>query len=98
MLLKPNPVPSRHFTRLAGVLVAEASDLGREPFGRVYDDACDAGLTIVSERTGREVVFYVEREVRDAERELLYHVLLPTPESVRRVGCSPSLTVHVFND
>jgi hypothetical protein len=36
----------------------------------VYDDAIDEGFTIVSKRTGKEVVFRKERLVKDAEGDI----------------------------
>lgn len=30
--------------------------------GRVYDDACDVGFIIVSERTGSQVLFVLDKE------------------------------------
>lgn len=95
MILKPSPVSTRHFTNVPAenVLVAEMSDLG-VPFGRVFDDACDEGLTLVSHRTGREVVYAIQEEKRDAEGDLLYWELAP-------VGTGPTFrppNVRIFND
>lgn len=101
-LLNPSLVSSDRFTVTddgrasdGGVLmVAELSDLGREfRFGRVWDDACDVGLTIVSTRTGRQVVFAIEHEERDREGELLWIDLLPANRADRGTA-----RVRLYND
>lgn len=96
-LLTPNPVSTSRFTYdpASRKFVAEASDLGRgEPFGRVYDDACDVGLTLVSATTGRSIVFAVARENRDREGEVVSWDLVPAFYQSHGRG----LTVRVFND
>ncbi len=51
--------------------VAEMSDFnGAAPFTRLYDDSCDAGLTLRSAKTGREVVCFLAGEDRNGEGEL----------------------------
>jgi hypothetical protein len=90
-LLKPRPTTSRRFSLIDGKLVAEMSDVG--PLGRVWDDACDEGLTVVSHRTDREVVYAVESYHRDAEGELMYVDLLPAKLGERHLP-----TVRLFND
>lgn len=100
MILKPSPVSLRHFTRVAGLrsgggmLVAEVSDFGRGfAFERVYDDACDEGLTVVSHHTGREVVYGVEHVERDPEGDLLFWKLRPASPRERDLP-----TITIFND
>lgn len=96
-ILSPSPIRSDRLTCSSGLLVAEMSDLGPGfRFGRVWDDACDEGLTVVSVRTGRQVVFAVEHEERDREGELLFIDLLPADRRVQREF--PSLRVRLFND
>lgn len=94
--LTPNPVPSSLFTFTTDdgvqMLVSELSTVGR--LGRVYDDACDVGLTVVSQRTGRKVVYSVQREHRDArEGELLWLDLTPANPAERNLPL-----VRLFND
>lgn len=52
-------------------LSADISDLSgggaKQVFGRIYADACDEGLTLVSHKTGQEVRMAVSRTVRDNE-------------------------------
>jgi len=98
MILRPLPVKSSQFTwiREERRFVAEISDLGGQ-FGRVYDDACDEGLTLVSSQdSGRQdVVFAIDREECDAEGDVLYWDLVPASLALRsRVP----FTVRVFND
>lgn len=93
MILKPSPVSTEAFTYSAedNLLTAEISTLG-VPFGRVFDDACDEGVTLVSHRTGRKVVYSVVGEER-ADGDLLYWDLRPV------AATTPGLpNVRIFND
>lgn len=81
-ILRPPSVCSSHFSMVEGALVAEVSDLGpRFSMGRVYDDAADEGLTVVSKRTGAEVVFAVERYVEREGETLAWELVSVTPGS-----------------
>lgn len=65
MVLHPTPVSTRQFTLDGATFVAEISDFGPGfKFGQVYDDACDEGITLVSQWTGAEIVFAVHHEER----------------------------------
>lgn len=97
MILQPTLVSTERFTYVPAenMFVTEASDLGLGhgiDFGRVYDDACDVGLTLVSHRTGTRVVFAIEHEER-RDGDLLYWDLRPADRS--KWGCG---TVRIFND
>lgn len=75
-ILKPAPVSIRQFSfsKDTQTFSAEISSTGG--LGRVYDDACDTGLTVIGE--GREVVFVVHEEHRDSEGDLTHWDLLST--------------------
>lgn len=95
-VLRPTPVSTDRFTYLKDehLLVAEISDLGRGfAFGRVYDDACDEGLTLVSHRTGRTAPYAVDRVDRDGDGELMGWTLLPA-----RVRDADLPLVQIIND
>ena len=98
MILSPAPVSTDRFSFDLNdrVFTAELSDLGRDfRFGRVYDDACDVGLTLVSTRTGRRVVFAIENEIRDREGELLWIDLRPADlREAQILRCN----IRLFND
>jgi hypothetical protein len=79
-------------------LIADVSDLGVDPFERVYGDACDVGIRIVSVRTGRSVMFVVHQEVRDAEGDILYWILKAVRDPRQQEPVLQLLTVKVFND
>jgi len=85
------------WSRTDNLLVAEMSTLqgnGLIGFARVYDDACDQGMTIRSARTGREVPFAVTHtEIRDGDT--LYWDLEPVDAAGRVVyDCK----ARIFND
>lgn len=69
MRLRPAPVPMAQFSYHARTRQFIGEISSTHGFGRVWDDACDEGLTIVSP-TGREIVFVVGATVRDAEGEI----------------------------
>jgi hypothetical protein len=95
-VMRPAPVPSTRFLWIAQEqrFVAEASDLGRQFFGRVYRDACDVGLTLISRHDGSELVFVVDHE-EWREGDILWWDLVPADTVDRR---RVSFTVRVFND
>jgi hypothetical protein len=73
MILRPSLICSTYFAYSAGTktFATEASDLPQGfDLNRVYDDAIDEGFTIVSKRTGTEVVFRKDRLVKDAEGDI----------------------------
>jgi hypothetical protein len=88
--LRPAPVSTRQvlYDAQRRLFVADISDT--HGFGRVYDDACDEGLTLVSHLTGKEVVFAVWNEARDGEGGVQYWLLRATDGS--------GLTLKLFND
>jgi hypothetical protein len=69
---------------------AEDSDLPRP--SRIWDDACDTGYTLVSARTGKEVIVAITSEMR-RDGDILYWVLQPIARNERDM-----FTVHIFND
>lgn len=93
--LRPTPVSTRSITfdRDANLLVAEMSSLRNPSFDRVFDDACDVGLTVVSHWTDREVVYALENEVRDGEGDLMYWDLIPANRAEQFLP-----TLRIFND
>jgi hypothetical protein len=92
-ILKPTPlVPMSVFTSHEGILCADMSDLGHMPLGRVYDDACDVGFTLIT--AGREVVYVERTSRRDSEGDLLWTEF--TPADRRDRSHSPDL--RLYND
>ena len=94
MILTPPAVSTENLMWHAetSTFVAEASDLG-VGFGRVYDDACDVGLTLVSRYVDRQpIVMVVNHEERDADNDVLYWDLVSA--DFKPIG----FTVRVYND
>ncbi len=94
MILKPSPISADRFFYHAAerTFCADLSDLGHGfNFGQVYDDACDVGLTLVSPRTGKEIVFAISGE-KKRDGELLWIDLVPADFTDKR------FTVRLFND
>ena len=81
---------------------AEASMLtrgGRVPlFQRIYQDACDEGLELVSAKTGKIAKFVVEETKRDLEGDLQYWKLIPTADTKRTMPELSGVTIVIYND
>ena len=92
-VLRPTPVSTRDLSYKAktGIFTAEASSIPRP--GRVYDDACDLGFTVISHLSLNKVVFVEHAEKRDAD-DLLYTDYLPVAER----GWVRPVLLRVFND
>jgi len=70
---------------------AEASDLqGLRYCGQVWDDSCDAGFVMVSEKTGKEVPF-VLCHTEFSDGDLLYW-------DFTSFGITPEVRARIFND
>lgn len=95
MTLHPTPVSTSNFSHThdtrGHLLVAEASSL--PPMTAVYDDACDEGYTLVSTRTGRELVIAVDGVTHDNDGDLCFWTLRPVNPAERDL-----ITVRVYND
>jgi hypothetical protein len=92
-VLRPTPVSTRDLSYDAktGTFTAEASSLPAP--GRVYDDACDFGYTVISHLSGTKVVFVEDFQQRDRD-DLLYTDYLPVAER----GWVRPVLLRVFND
>lgn len=89
-LLKPNRTSTKAFTYTPSTRHFTACISDTNGMGRVWDDACDTGLTLVSSRTGREIVFVVtDMETREGDT-MLWHL--------RPVDSSCPYRLTLFND
>ena len=81
------------------VLVAEASDLRYNEPRQIYDDACDVGIAVRSEKTGRLVRFYLSKTdyTPDGE-EIVGWYFEPIEEDKRRVANASRTKVLIIND
>ncbi|MFI5260909.1 MAG: hypothetical protein ACHQU0_03890 [Candidatus Paceibacteria bacterium] len=72
---------------------ADISDLcdggNLELDARVYDDACDVGFYVTSQKTGRRVLFIESNVARDGEGDVMYN---------EYVSINPNCMIRVFND
>lgn len=94
-ILTPAPVSTKqfHYDSAAREYVGEISSTNG--FGRVYADACDEGLTLVSAKTGEQLTFVVDATIRDAEGDIEYWMLVPASTH----GTHPlRVSIRLFND
>jgi hypothetical protein len=94
MLLSPTAIRTDRLVYVKGenLLVGEASDLP-DP-SRVWDDACDIGYTIVSHRTGREVI-YAGHQVAERDGDVIYWDYMPAKRADEYQNLP---TLRVYND
>jgi len=98
MQLHPIPLSCNGMTRHGNDLLVEASDIGFRRLERLYDDACDEGVVLLSPRTGNEVRWYLTQTVTDGEGDVLEWVFKPCPESVSKNADLRALTLRILND
>lgn len=84
------------------VFSEEASTLfeGRRAFNwtRLYPDACDVGVILLSHKTGKEVRYYLNDVHTDADNDVQYWELLPCTEDVRKHPGVEGTKILIWND
>ena len=75
-----------------------ASSLGDNIFHRVYQDACDRGITLVSDKTGQSVDYAVVSEDRNRDGEIEGWWLVPTREALRKCRSACNTKILIIND
>ena len=79
-------------------ICCDASDLrGRNFLSRVYDDAADAGFTLVGPQ-GDEATFFLASEEVSRDNETTAWKFEPTPETLRKMPAMTGYTLTIFND
>lgn len=79
--------------------IAEISDLhGSNPLGALYNDACDAGFVLVSQKTNLAIPFYLRETQRDADHDVKFWEFHPCNEAVRQNPSFEDVTVIILND
>src|SRR3989304_8490620 len=78
----------------------EASTMENRHLQQIYDDACDVGFAIKSDKTGAVITVAMTRPVHrnDEDNELLYWEYSPTSESIRKVPACPGIPGLVLHD
>jgi hypothetical protein len=93
------PIDSARFSFKDNTFVAEASDLmGNDLMRQIYDDACDVGFAILSNKTRVIVVYYLSEEKRDTDGDITAWVYKPIPEHARKNLAIAKTQVVIFND
>jgi hypothetical protein len=98
MKLKNIPVHSSRMFTWGGdnftghIGLVDASDFGSSRIaGQIYDDACDVGFIVHSERTGKDELFFHANSYRDTDGELRHDTFVNRPTK-------PMITIKIFND
>jgi hypothetical protein len=92
-------ISSKKFTYNAETRVFStfASDLDPEWLGRAYNDACDLGFEMFSQKTGRLATFIVNEVVKQ-EGDIQKWVLTPDSHTEKKIPTLKGTRVEVFND
>ena len=94
-----------HWSPDLGLFSQELSSLGVRPtqnaFHQLFPDACDQGITLISEVTNKEAHYYVDKvdqTLTEDGWETHGWNLLPTSETIRRMPRLKNTRVLVNND
>jgi hypothetical protein len=94
---------SKQFTYNAAdkTFTSEASDLDNRHLQQIYNDACDVGFAMKSDKTGNVITYVMTKPFYHGEgedRELGGYNYVPTSESIREHPECEGTKVIVFND
>jgi hypothetical protein len=94
-----------HYDAASKVLSVDMSQLshGRgKPllavYGRLYGDACDIGIELVSHRTRECARFALREQKADSDSDIMHWDFYPTTETLRAQPQLEGHVVRVFND
>ena len=91
-----------HWSPDLGLFSQELSSLGVRPtqnaFHQLFPDACDQGITLISQITNKQAHYYVVSADVDNEGETHGWNLLPTSETLRRMPRLKNTKVLIIND
>jgi hypothetical protein len=80
------------------LLIAEHSDLGNPNlFNRIYDDACDVGISLYNGKTNKKTTWYFLKEDKWCD-EVVAWVFRPIHEDVYRNPALKGWEVRILND
>lgn len=94
------PHSTKKFTWLekSKTFVGELSDFnGIKLFDQIYPDSADVGIKLISEKTGKEAVYYLADEVSE-RGEFICYELLPTPETLKKMPQLKKSVIRIYND
>jgi len=75
------------------------SDFGKNfQFERIYPDACDEGITVLSDKTGKTAVFYVKGIQRNYEDGIQYWILEADQKSIKQNPTLKNVKIQIWND
>lgn len=91
-----------HWTPEDGLFSQELSSLDVSPtqnaFHQLFPDACDEGITLISQITNKEAHYFVDSVDVNNEGETQGWNLLPTSETLRKMPRLKNTRVLIIND
>lgn len=95
MRLPVTVLNSSLFTYTKKLFVTEASDLyGYDTDKRIWDDAADVGFEMLSDRTGKKMIFTFSKTIYDNEGEVIAWEYVPYNVELLNSG----VKAHILND
>lgn len=80
-------------------VIANHSDLGSPKlFNRIYDDACDVGISLVNPIGRHITTWHLARVESDAAGDVTMLVFRPIPEVFNHFPKLEHWEVHIYND
>lgn len=94
---------SRRFDYISAskTFMAEISELshgGVDPLGQLYNDACDQGFVMISDKTGSEVEFYLHDTQRDTEGDVIAWDFRPSANAIHYNFNLQNVKAIILND
>ncbi len=99
MSIIAKPISTKYFTfvKATGNFAGEISELPQDIFEQIYDDACDVGFYLVSEKTGEKILYSLYYTQRNEENEVESWLFKPCRFDKKHMHLA-NMKVVVFND
>jgi len=79
-------------------MTCELSTLRDRVYNQLYDDACDVGFGIISEKTGHVAYWAHDKSEFNDDGDLTSVIFKPITETINQRQSLKDWTVEVFND
>lgn len=89
------------YNKESNQFISEVSNFGNDNFlHRIYPDACDEGLVLISEKTQQEATYYLDHieYSNDEDHELQAWHLFPTSKTCQLYPKLKKSSIIIFND
>lgn len=91
-------ISSKYFDFTNGSFNSEDSSLPKGHIGRIYNDACDEGFIMKSEKTGKEVIFALYATILDSDGDITHWIFHPSFQDIQQNPLLADVSVTIWND